>query len=131
MKWTKHDQDYIALVDSAVLCWIIYHGPLWAEKLLVWLTVITGLDYTEQELARIGERIWNMERLFNLKAGLTSKDDALPRRMTHEPRVKGQVVHMDRMLPEYYRLRGWTEDGIPTPDKLAELGLSEGGAVNP
>ena len=131
VKWTKHDQDYIALVDSAILCWIIYHGPLWAEKLKVWLTVTTGIDYTEEELARIGEKIWNMERLFNLQAGLTSKDDSLPRRMTHEPRVKGQVVHMDRMLPEYYRLRGWDEEGIPGPDKLAELGISEGGEDNP
>ena len=72
-----------------------------------------------------------MERLFNLKAGLTSKDDALPRRMTHEPRVKGQVVHMDRMLPEYYRLRGWDEEGIPKPEKLAELGLQEEGVHKP
>jgi len=124
IKWTKHDQDYVALVDSAILCWIIYHGPLWGEKLQVWLNVITGLDYDEAELRKIGEKIWNMERLFNLKAGLTAKDDALPRRMTHEPRVNDQVVPMDRMLPEYYALRGWDEEGIPRPEKLAELGLS-------
>jgi aldehyde:ferredoxin oxidoreductase len=47
--------------------------------------------------------------------------------MTHEPRVKNQVVPMDRMLPEYYALRGWDEKGIPKPEKLAELGLSQGG----
>ncbi|WP_051184627.1 aldehyde ferredoxin oxidoreductase family protein [Desulfatiglans anilini] len=125
LKWAKYDQDYIALVDSAILCWIIYHGPLWGEKLQVWLKTVTGIDYANEELALMGERIWNMERLFNLKAGLTKKDDALPKRITDEPRVKGQVVHMDRMLPEYYALRGWDEDGVPTPAKLRELGLSE------
>lgn len=126
IKWTKHDQDYVALVDSAILCWIIYHGPLWGEKLRVWLNVITGLDYSDEELRLIGEKIWNMERLFNLQAGLTAKDDALPTRMTHEPRVKDQVVPMDRMLPEYYALRGWDEKGIPKAQKLAELGISQG-----
>jgi aldehyde:ferredoxin oxidoreductase len=131
VKWTKVDQDYVALVDSAILCWIIYHGPLWGEKLQLWLNVVTGLEYGEKTLAWTGEKIWNMERIFNLQAGLTSKDDALPKRMTHEPRVKGQVVHMDRMLPEYYALRGWDEKGVPKQEKLAELGLSEEGVGDP
>jgi aldehyde:ferredoxin oxidoreductase len=125
---TKQDQDYIAAVDSGVLCWIIYHGPLWGEKLLSWLRVTTGVDYTEAELSRIGERIWNLERIFNLKAGISKKDDRLPKRMTDEPRVKNQVVHLDRMLTEYYQLRGWTEEGVPTPEKLTELGLETEGA---
>jgi len=125
---TKQDQDYIAVVDSGVLCWIIYHGPLWGEKLLSWLRLTTGVDFTEAELSRIGERIWNLERIFNLKAGISKKDDRLPNRMTDEPRVKNQVVHLDRMLPEYYRLRGWTEEGIPTSEKLKELGLETEGA---
>jgi aldehyde:ferredoxin oxidoreductase len=73
----------------------------------------------------IGEKIWNLERLFNLKAGLSGKDDTLPKRITDEPRVKNQVVHLARMLPEYYRLRGWDENGIPTPEKLLQLGLTK------
>ena len=125
---TKQDQDYIAAVDSGVLCWIIYHGPLWGEKLLSWLRVTTGVDYTEAELSRAGERIWNLERIFNLKAGIGKKDDRLPKRMTDEPRVKNQVVHLDRMLAEYYQLRGWTEESVPTPEKLTELGLETEGA---
>ena len=125
---TKQDQDYIAAVDSGVLCWIIYHGPLWGEKLLSWLRVTTGVDYTEAELSWAGERIWNLERIFNLKAGISKKDDRLPKRMTDEPRVKNQVVHLDRMLAEYYQLRGWTEEGVPTPEKLTELGLETEGA---
>jgi len=125
---TKHDQDYVAVVDSSVMCWIIYHGPLWGEKVLLWLRIITGIDYTEADLARIGERIWNLEKLFNLKAGISSKEDRLPKRMTDEPRVKNQVVHLDRMLPEYYRLRGWNDAGVPTMEKLKQLGLEKEGA---
>ena len=128
VKFTKEDQDYVAVVDCGVLCWIIYHGPLWHEKLQSWLTVTTGIEYTEDELALMGERIWNLERLFNLKAGLSGKDDCLPKRMTHEPLVKNNVVHLDRMLPEYYARRGWNEKGIPTREKLRELGLEEEGA---
>jgi len=124
VEWTKQDQDALAVVDSSILCWIIYHGPLWSEKPLVWLRAVTGVDYTADSLALIGERIWNLERLFNLKAGLSGKDDNLPPRITDEPRVNNQVVHLDRMLPEYYRWRGWDESGIPTPEKLLQLGLA-------
>ncbi len=125
---TKQDQDYIAVVDSSILCWIIYHGPLWGEKLLSWLRITTGVDFTDSDLSLIGERIWNLERLFNLKAGLSKKDDRLPKRMTDEPRVKNQVVHLDRMLSEYYYLRGWNEEGVPTLEKLKQLGLEKEGA---
>jgi aldehyde:ferredoxin oxidoreductase len=125
VEWTKQDQDYVAIVDSGVLCWIIYHGPLWSEKPLLWLQLTTGIDYTAEDLTLIGERIWNLERLFNLSAGLSGKDDALPKRITEEPRVKEQVVHLSRMLPEYYRLRGWDAQGIPTKEKLLQLGLAK------
>jgi aldehyde:ferredoxin oxidoreductase len=128
VEWTKQDQDYIAVVDSSILCWIIYHGPLWSERPLLWLRITTGLDFTEGELSLIGERIWNLERLFNLREGLDGKNDSLPKRMTDEPRVKNQVVHLDRMLREYYRLRGWDDKGVPTPEKLAQLGLEREGA---
>ncbi len=125
--FTVKDRDFVALVDSAILCWIIYHGPLWAKKLQAWLNVITGMEYTADELARIGERIWNLERIFNRREGFSRTDDRLPRRMTEEPRVKDQVVHLERMLAEYYALRGWDDQGTPTPEKLQELGLAEEG----
>lgn len=128
VEWTKQDQDYVAVVDSGVLCWIIYHGPLWSEKPLQWLRLTTGVDYSAEEVSRIGERIWNLERVFNFKAGLSGKDDTLPKRITDEPRVKNQVVHLSQMLPEYYRLRGWDEAGLPTQAKLRQLGLEKEGA---
>jgi aldehyde:ferredoxin oxidoreductase len=91
---------------------------------------VTGLNITEDEVLRIGERITNIERLFNIREGLTRKDDSLPDRMTNEPMpdgpAKGEVVRLDRMLDEYYELRGWDSDGFPTNEKLSELGVENG-----
>ena len=128
VEFTKKDQDYLATADSGVLCWIIYHGPLWGEKLSEWLTYVTGTEHTVEGLDRLGERIWNLERLFNLKAGITCKDDTLPPRILKEPRVKNRVVDLDRLLQEYYEWRGWDKKGVPTHGKLQELGLEKEGA---
>lgn len=128
VEFTKKDQDYIAMADSGVLCWIIYHGPLWAEKLSEWLHYVTGNDQTKEELDRLGERVWNLERLYNMKSGLSMKDDNLPPRITTEPRVKNRVVPLDKLLVEYYQWRGWDERGVPTREKLKELGLEKEGA---
>jgi aldehyde:ferredoxin oxidoreductase len=74
------------------------------------------------------ERIYNLERLFLIAAGSGGEDDTLPHRMLHEPLPegpgKGKVVELDRMLPEFYAARGWDQNGVPTPEKLAELGLA-------
>jgi len=76
-------------------------------------------------LLEAGDRIFNMERLFLLKAGFTKADDTLPARMLNEPLpegpAKGHVVELDKMLPIFYELRGWSQDGIPTTKKLEEL----------
>ena len=73
-------------------------------------------------------KITEKERLFNLKAGLTAKDDSLPKRMLTEPMPegpgKGVVVHLDKMLPEYYEQRGWSNDGVPTDATRQRLGLA-------
>ena len=91
------------------------------------LAAATGIPYTMEELLKVGERIWNLERVWNQRAGFTAKDDTLPKRILSEPipagPTKGQVNRLHEMLPEYYRLRGWTEDGRPTQEKLAELGI--------
>ena len=76
-----------------------------------------------------GERIWNLEKVFNIKAGFTKDDDKLPERMEKEPiksgPSKGEVTDLSKMLPEYYKIRGWDENGVPTPEKLKELGLED------
>jgi aldehyde:ferredoxin oxidoreductase len=91
------------------------------------LAALTGVDYTLDEFMRIGARIWNQERLWNLEVGYTRADDTLPARLLTEPiktgPSKGEINHLDQMLPEYYGLRGWDENGVPTEAKLAELAL--------
>ena len=93
-----------------------------------YLNTATGADYSLEELQRAGERIINAERVFLAKAGFTRKDDSLPPRLTREPMpegpAKGMVCHLDEMLDEYYEVRGWTAEGLPTPEKLKELGLT-------
>jgi len=125
---TKVGQDLIAVVDSSGLCWSIFGGLLMLkDELLTQLELATGAGYTEEAMMLAGERIFNLERLFNLKAGITGKDNTLSKRMLEQPVLKGQargqVVKLAEMLPEYYRLRGWDESGTPTSEKLTKLGL--------
>lgn len=92
------------------------------------LSALTGIDFPTGEMIRAGERIWTLERLYNLREGFTRADDALPPRLLTEPATgnsAGEVSHLEPMLEEYYRARGWTTDGVPRPAKLAELGLAE------
>jgi aldehyde:ferredoxin oxidoreductase len=96
-------------------------------ELLDMLKTATGFDYELDELMQAGDRIWNLEKLFNLRAGFGKKDDTLPPRMVREPMpagpAKGKTVPLDEMLAEYYHLRGWDEQGHPSKEKLAALGL--------
>jgi aldehyde:ferredoxin oxidoreductase len=84
-------------------------------------------DWTVERLIETGERIWNLERLFNLRAGLTAADDSLPERLLKVPApsgtAKGKVAELDIMLPEYYQLRGWTPEGVPSNETLDRLKL--------
>ncbi len=126
--WTKAFQDTTAIVDSSGIC-LFNTFALGPPEILEYLKAATGMEMNLEELMKAGERIWNLERLFNLKAGVTGKEDRLPDRIVKEPMpegpAKGRVVQLDRMLPEYYELRGWNLDGIPTREKLKELGLEE------
>jgi len=119
-------QDLTAALDSSGIC-LFTTFAIGAPELLAMLTAATGFDYDLDEMLRAGERIWNLERLFNQRAGLSRKDDTLPKRMLAEPMpagpAKGMTVPLDKMLPEYYRLRGWDANGKPTRRKLASLGL--------
>jgi aldehyde:ferredoxin oxidoreductase len=88
----------------------------------------TGFQYRDfSDFVKVGERINNLTRAFNVREGLTKKDDTLPYRLLKEPLpsgpCKGQVVKLDKMLPEYYKLCGWDKTGKPTKEKLQELGL--------
>ena len=123
---TKIFQDATSTVDSTGLCIFLTFG-VGLEEMQPQLAAVTGVNFTVQTLMEAGERIWNLERIWNNKAGFTEKDDTLPKRLLHEPipagPTKGAVNRLHEMLPEYYRLRGWTPEGKPTPEKLAALGL--------
>jgi aldehyde:ferredoxin oxidoreductase len=92
------------------------------------LSALTGVTYTTEDYLKAGERIWNLEKMFNIGAGMTSKDDQLPLRMTTLPiktgPSKGELSHVPEMLPEYYKLRGWDEKGVPTKERLHELQIA-------
>ncbi|MFT5658182.1 MAG: aldehyde:ferredoxin oxidoreductase [Gammaproteobacteria bacterium] len=124
----KNSQDEISFIDSSGLC-LFPGGCGWT--LSDYLELVDGACEGSWDMARLkqtGERIWNLERLFNLKAGLGKKDDTLPKRILEEPADagagKGLVCRLDEMLPEYYELRGWDENGVPKADTLASLGLN-------
>jgi aldehyde:ferredoxin oxidoreductase len=118
-------QNATAALDSSGVCLIGGVGP---DLLAELMTTVTGVPYDKAEFLKAGERIWNLERMFNLRAGLTAADDTLPPRMLNEPvpggPSRGAVNRLSEMLPEYYSLRGWGPDGVPTPEKLSELALS-------
>ncbi|MEA2013849.1 MAG: aldehyde ferredoxin oxidoreductase family protein [Thermodesulfobacteriota bacterium] len=127
-------QDLFCIIDSAGLCVFFSVRNLVDSVLEVppngimeYLNATTGADYTLDELLKAGERIANAERLFLVREGFSRKDDSLPKRLTEVPMpdgpAKGSVCHLDEMLDNYYEIRGWTSDGIPTEAKLEELGL--------
>jgi len=124
---TKIFQDITSAVDATGLCIFLTFG-VGLEDMLPQLVAATGAKYTMESLTRAGERIWNLERLWNERAGLGKGADVLPKRITDEPipsgPAKGKVNRLGEMLPEYYRLRGWTPDGVVTPKKRKQLGLS-------
>lgn len=124
---TKLFQDATSTVDATGLCQFLTFG-IGLEEILPQLSAATGVSYSLEDLLKIGERIWNLERLWNERAGFTGKDDTLPKRILEEPipsgPAKGQVNRLGEMLPEYYRLRGWDAEGRITPEKLKELGLA-------
>lgn len=118
-------QDLTAVIDSSGLCLFVALAPGFLyERVQQLLNGATGETYSVDELMRIGERIWNLERLFNCSAGFTRADDTLPKRLLEEPGgPTGDVCKLGMMLDEYYQLRGWDEQGIPTREKLDDLGL--------
>jgi aldehyde:ferredoxin oxidoreductase len=125
--WVKLFQDVTAAVDAAGGCIFGTFGMDVGDYAAM-LSGLTGVQYTGDSFLQAGERIWNLERLFNLKAGLTKKDDTLPERLLDmavpEGPAKGMVSRLPEMLPEYYQLRGWDENGVPTEKRLEELQLA-------
>lgn len=127
-KIVKLFQDVSATVDSLVLCRFTSFA-ITVDEYANLLTAATGVTYTPEEFRTVGERVWNMERLYNIRAGLGKKDDTLPRRFLEttlkEGNSRGRVVELDKMLAEYYAERGWNSEGVPKPELLKKLGIEE------
>jgi aldehyde:ferredoxin oxidoreductase len=120
----KAFQDATAAVDSTGLC--VFTTFAWTlVDIAPQVDAAIEGGWTPETMLEAGERIWNMERVFNNKAGFTAKDDRLPDRLVKEAAkdgpAKGLVNGLDKMLPEYYQLRGWTADGVPTNETLSRL----------
>ena len=130
-KLTKENEDETALIDSTGFCAFPHQlGVISNEIVGKLLYAVTGIkEFNELDyLLRVGERIINIERLFNLREGITNKDDVLPERFLLTPmptgNSKSQVVDFYPMREEYYKSRGWTEDGVPTEATLKKLLLA-------
>lgn len=135
-EFAVRSQHFTAVDDSLVVCRFTSErgfGMFVSEPYARMVSAVTGWQMDVEELERIGERVVNLERCFNVREGVRRKDDVLPWRVMHEPIPEGPSAGMhcppeelERMLDEYYRLRGWDADGVPTRQTLERLGLPVG-----
>ena len=121
-------QDACRVVDALGICkFIAFFGGIPLKSLAELYTAVTGWETTLGELMKAGERIWMLQRVFNVRMGVKREDDTLPRRFLEEPMVegaaKGQTVELEPMLEEYYAERGLDREGKPKKEKLKELNL--------
>ncbi|MFH0897525.1 MAG: aldehyde ferredoxin oxidoreductase family protein [Candidatus Bathyarchaeota archaeon] len=124
----KIQEGVNSVKDSLIMC-AFFLGRDFSLMAKLYSTA-TGVEIDERGLMRIGERITNVEKAFNVREGMTRKDDTLPKRFLEEPMPegpsKGQVVHLEQMLDEYYAARGWdVKTSLPRRAKLEELGLND------
>ncbi len=122
----KSLEDAMALFDSSGACKFMGLS-LSHEEWVSLIAAVTGWDFTFEEFKKTGERVYNLERVFHVREGLTRADDSLPRRFVEEPMPEGPArgvifdpAKFDMLLDAYYELRGWDKTGKPTPDKLRE-----------
>ncbi|HHV35760.1 MAG TPA: aldehyde ferredoxin oxidoreductase family protein [Syntrophomonadaceae bacterium] len=118
-------QDYCAVFQSSVICFFTLYAVT-PTDLAKALTAATGISYDAQKVLKAGERIFNLQRAFNNRLGLTSADDVLPERLltsTIGGPNEGILPNFEEQMKEYYELRKWEDDGRPSKEKLRELGL--------
>lgn len=132
----KETQDETALLDALGVCVFPPHNDgMDMNDLAELVSCIFGRPWTPEALMETGDRIWNLERLFNLREGFTRADDNLPSRLLNEPMpegpAKGHVVELEPLLEDYYKARQWDTRGVPTPEVLNKLGLAEEGRSMP
>ena len=134
-EFAVHNQHFTAVGDSLTQCRFVSErgfGGMLNEHYPRMINAVTGWDLSLEDVEGIGERIWNLERAFNVREGIGREQDILPYRVMHEPVPEGMHKGMhcppdelNGMLDDYYALRGWTPDGVPTPERLQTLELAE------
>ncbi|MBI2910102.1 MAG: aldehyde ferredoxin oxidoreductase family protein [Chloroflexi bacterium] len=139
---TAWSQDFDNLLDSLGVCKFLYLPRVWLREVpegyfgvqpphfLEWLNCVTGWRMDKAEFMRVGERIFTLKRLFNVRRGMSRKDDTLPPRLLTRKRggegyAPDNLPPLGALLNFYYQYRGWSEEGIPTKEKLLELGLED------
>ncbi len=127
--YAKIFHDLTAVIDSLGLCIFTTFGLGVQDYVDMYNVVVGGKLHDAESIMEAGDRIWTLEKLFNLEAGIDSSHDTLPKRLLKEPipegPSKGCVHKLSELLPEYYAVRGWDKNGIPTEDTLKKLGLEE------
>lgn len=122
----KISQDLAAVVDSVGIS-LFTTLAIGIPEIAEMFRTCTGFEYTDEEVLKIGERIWNLEKIFNLKNGFSKKDDILPpillNQLIPDSPAKSQTSDFEKMLSEYYAVRGWNPDGVPTKEKKKELSI--------
>ena len=131
---TKWNQDVACGVsDCPTVCAFVFDiatPDTGLQNVAGMVSAATGLKYAPEDVQKIGERVNNLARVFNIGAGFTRAEDILPERFLTEPiKAGGSKGHyikkedFNNMLDEYYTERNWTKEGVPTPEKLEELGI--------
>lgn len=123
-------QNFGAMLNSLVVCsFMLEYQRVQPSEFIELLNSVTGWNMDFNEFLRTGERICNLTRMFNVRRGISRKDDTLPARILTRKRGTGQsaenLPHLGAMLSEYYAHKGWSEEGIPTKKKLNELDLKK------
>jgi len=120
-------QNYMSVYNPLGICKFIAKGKIEPQHIADLVNAAAGWDWTAGDVLHTGERLFNLKRLINLRFGITAADDALPQRLLTEPRptggAAGVLPDLDAMLADYYRLRDWTPEGMPSAGRLRTLGL--------
>ena len=121
----KRMQDSTVIIDSIIMCMFTVDLGISVDLYAKAVNLATGMDINSDDVYAIGDRVNTLERMFNIREGIKPVQDRLPDRFANEPASdpEGHTVDVSKMLPDYYKIRGWDEQGVPTIDHLQKLGI--------
>ena len=126
-KLNVDSQNLMSLMDSLKLCKFILYGGATVSDIIDWINAVIGWDMSIEELMEAGNRIFTLKRMYNVRCGMSRKDDTLPSRILNQPRndtgTGSNLPPLNQMLEEYYEQRGWNAEGIPKNETLKKLNL--------